>query len=274
MNTRAWPILFVLAAAGCKTTEPMTEERFCQEYAEIECKKIADFCAFNPATCEPIRVQVCRAQAMSFKMSGHQFNPGNTDACLKKLEAAFATLPIRAPMLKEIDDTCSRVFAGVGKVTDACLEDYDCANGLICDKGRCGTLRTVPSLSGCANIGERCPAAEFCTNDNTSMLYMCMPRLPEGAQCSPSHPCAEGLRCRTTCVRKLPITGACTGDDDCESGYCNEFVTDPTNRTCGVGLSFATDSPSCRAFMSVDGGAPVRGSNEVADAGADAGTTD
>jgi hypothetical protein len=249
----------------------MTEEGFCQEYAKIECNKIAAFCSFNPTTCEPIRVQACRTAAMSFKMSGHQFNPSNTDACLKKLDAAFATLPIRAPILKELDDTCSRVFAGVGKMTDACLADYDCASGLICDKGRCGTLRVVPSLSGCANIGERCPTAEFCTNENPSMLFMCMARLPEGSPCSLSRPCGDGLRCRTTCVRKLPIMGACTEDEDCESGYCNEFVS---NRSCGVGLSFAPESPSCLAYMSADGGTPVRGSNEVPDAGVDTGSTD
>jgi hypothetical protein len=102
------------------------------------------------------------------------------------------------------------------------------------------------------------------------MLYMCMPRLPEGSPCSLSRPCASNLRCRGTCVQRLPIMGACADDDDCQSGYCNEFVT---TRTCGVGLSFAPESPSCRAYMSPDAGTPARGSNEVADGGADA-TTD
>src|SRR5688572_16049915 len=244
----------------------MTEERFCQEYARIECSKIADFCTFNAATCEPIRNEACRMAAGRLKGGGHQFNPDNTDECLKKLEEAFKVLPIRADKLREIDDTCARVFAGVGKVSDACQVDYDCAGGLICDKGHCGTAKVVPSRSGCANIGERCPTEEYCTNENPNMLYMCLPRLNEGAPCSISRPCATGLRCREICVKKLPIAGDCTQDEDCESGYCTEFVPNPT---CGVGLSFATGSPSCLAFMSVDGGTPVRGPNEVPDAGTD-----
>jgi hypothetical protein len=262
VNTRAWPILCVLAAAGCKTTEPMTEEKFCQEYARIECGKIADLCTFNPASCEPIRVEACRMAAARLKGGGHQFNPDNTDECLNTLEGAFKNLPIKADKLQEIDDACARVFAGVAKVTDPCTIDYDCAKGLICDKGHCGTLKVVPSRGGCANIGERCQPEEYCTNENPNMLYMCMPRLVEGSACSPSRPCTTGLRCRDTCVRKLPIAGACTDNEDCETGYCTEFVPNPT---CGIGLNFATGSPSCLAFM----GVPVRGPNEVADAGTD-----
>ena len=115
-------------------------------------------------------------------------------------------------------------------------------------------------------IGERCPADEFCTNDNPNMLFMCMRRLPEGAPCSPSRPCGAGLRCRDTCVRTLPLGSACTEDGDCLEGYCNEYAV---SRTCGVGLSFAAESLSCKAYMSADGGTPARGPNEVADAGTD-----
>jgi hypothetical protein len=125
----------------------------------------------------------------------------------------------------------------------------------------------VSSLSGCANIGERCPAAEFCTNDTPTQIFMCLPRIAQGAPCSLSHPCAEGLRCRDVCVPKLDTQGECAVDEDCQSGYCNRYVT---KRTCGLGLTFSPESPSCVAYMSVpDGGTPMRGTNEVVDAGMD-----
>jgi hypothetical protein len=257
----------LLALAGCnKGDGSMTEEQFCQQYASIECSKVSAFCSFNPMSCEPVRVNACREFASRVKGVGHQFNPGNTDRCLKKLEEAYRSLPIGAVMLKAVDETCARVFEGTAKVTEACAADYDCAGGLICDKNHCGVEKVVASRSGCANIGERCPAGEFCTND--SGLFLCVKRLDLGATCSLSRPCAESLRCRTSCVPRLDTQGACSEDDDCLSGYCNRYVT---NRTCGLGLTFSPESPSCIAYMGApDGGTPMRGNNEVGDGGAEA----
>jgi hypothetical protein len=250
----------------------MTEVQFCDEYARIECSKVAAFCSFNAANCEPARVNACREFAGRVKGVGHQFNPGNTDRCLKKLEEAYRTLPIPAAMLKAVDSNCARVFEGTAKATEACTADYDCAGGLICDKGHCGTEKIVASGGGCANIGERCPSGEFCTT--TGGIPLCAKRLGQGATCSLSMPCAESLRCRNSCVPRLDTMGDCTDDDDCLSGYCNRYVV---KRTCGLGLSFSPESPSCNAYMGVpDGGLPGRGTNEVTDAGtsADGGAPD
>jgi hypothetical protein len=255
-----------LSVAGCNHLgSTMTEEQFCQEYAKIECSKVSAFCSFNPATCEPVRVAACRESAGRVKGVGHQFNPGNTDRCLKKLEEAYRVLPIGATMLKGVDDACARVFEGTAKPAEMCTLDYDCANGLICDKGRCGTEKLVASLGGCANIGERCPKGEYCTN--ATGIFLCAKRLAEGAPCALSTPCAEDLRCRNTCVRRLEIQGSCLLDEDCLSGYCNLYVS---NRTCGLGLTFSPESPSCIAYMSSpDGGVPGRGTNEVTDGSVD-----
>jgi hypothetical protein len=268
VKKRAWFALCALVGAGCiRSDAAMTEERFCQEYARIECGKVSSFCSFNPATCQSIREATCRESAGRLKGGGHQFNPGNTDPCLKKLEEAYKVPFISAALLKGVDDTCIRVFEGTAKANEPCAADYDCAGGLICDKGHCGTLKVVASLSGCANIGERCQPGEFCTNDTPGMLFMCVRRLGQGAPCSLSRPCADGLRCQDTCVPKLDTQGTCTTDEDCQSGYCNRYVD---KRTCGLGLTFSPESPSCVAYMSVpDGGTPMRGTNEVSDAGTD-----
>jgi hypothetical protein len=266
VKTRALLVLCLLGTSCFKGESAMTEDSFCEEYARIECSKVATFCSFPPADCQPIRKEACRVSATSHKTGGRQFNPGNTDACLKKLEDAYKTLPISAAMLKTVDDTCDRVFGGAAKATDPCTADFDCSGTLVCDKGHCGALKLVPSLSGCANIGERCQPDEFCSNDNPNQLFFCVKRVQQGVACSLSRPCAAGLRCQDVCIPKVE-NGACAIDDDCQSGYCNRYITP---RTCGVGLTFSPGAPSCMAYMTVpDGGTPMRGTNEVADGGTD-----
>src|SRR5438093_4663540 len=152
VSTRVWSTLVCagvgasLAMAGCnRGPAAMTEEQFCAEYARIECSKVAAFCSFNPASCEPVRTSACRASAGRVKGAGHEFNPDNSDRCLKKLEEAYKALPISAAMLKAVDDACTRVIEGTAKSNDACVQDYDCAGGLICDKGHCGVEKIVAS---------------------------------------------------------------------------------------------------------------------------------
>ena len=119
VSTRVWSTLVCagvgasLAMAGCnRGPAAMTEEQFCAEYARIECSKVAAFCSFNPASCEPVRTSACRASAGRVKGAGHEFNPDNSDRCLKKLEEAYKALPISAAMLKAVDDACTRVIEG------------------------------------------------------------------------------------------------------------------------------------------------------------------
>jgi hypothetical protein len=271
MTTRVcWTLVCAVSVAGTaciKQQESRTEEQFCQEYAHIECGKVAALCSFTAANCEPARVAACRTFAAQLKGAGHEFNAAHTDACLKKLGDAYMTLPNSATMLKAIDDTCARVFEGTAKVTEGCMADYDCAGGLICDKGHCGVEKIVSSGGLCANPGERCPKGEFCTS--ATGVFICTKRAPLGMSCSLSVPCEESLRCRTTCVPKLDTQGACDQDDDCISGYCNRYVS---TRTCGLGLTFSPESASCTAYMgNPDGGLPGRGTNEVADAAPDVG---
>jgi hypothetical protein len=256
---------------GCvRDNAAMTEEQFCQDYARAECSQVASFCSASAEACEPVRVAACREAAGRLKGVGHEFNPGNTDRCLKKVKEAYATLPIYPATLKAVDDTCARVFAGTARAVEPCVVDYDCVEGLICDKGRCGTEKIVAANAGCANIGERCPHGEYCSNEATG-FFMCTQRLTEGMACAATRPCAEELRCRSTCVSRLPAGQPCAIDDDCLTGYCTRYVPNPT---CGGGLTFSPGAPSCTAYTTFDdGGVAGRGPNGSMDA-ADASTTD
>jgi hypothetical protein len=259
----------VLATACMKQAPARTEEQFCQEYARIECSKIAPFCSFSPANCEPARVNACRVNAGQLKGVGHAYNAANTDACLKKLTDAYMTTLITPAMLKGVSDTCARVFEGTAKVTETCVADYDCVGGLICDKGHCGVEKIVASGGLCANPGERCPKGEFCTN--ATGIFVCSKRALLGATCALSVPCEETLRClNSVCVARLDTQGVCNSDDECATGYCNLYISP---RTCGVGLTFSVGSPSCTAYMgNPDGGIPGRGTNDLVDAGPDLGS--
>jgi hypothetical protein len=275
MTTRAsWTSVcaFLAFCTACSSgAGPRTEEQFCQQYANIECSKIAPFCSFSPANCEPARVNACRVMASQLKGVGHQYNPANTDACLNKLSEAYSTNLITPVMLKAVSDTCARVFEGTAKMTEACMLDYDCVSGFICDKGHCGVQKTVASGGLCANPGEQCPKGEYCSS--ATGVFVCTKRAALGTACSPSVPCDESLRCvSSVCVARLDTQGMCTQDDDCMSDYCNLYGS---TRTCGPGLAFAFESASCKAYMGTpDGGLPGRGNNDVVDAGPDGAAVD
>jgi hypothetical protein len=259
-------VLAVLALGCNRGDSGLTEEQFCEEWGRIECDKVAAFCSFSAANCVPSRAAACRDFGARIKGGQRQYNAANTEACLKKVEEAYKTLPISAATLKGVDDTCARVFAGTVKSNEPCVAEYDCAGTLVCDKGFCGVEKVVASRAGCANVGERCPRGEYCSNASTTGLFLCIPRTPLDSPCTLSTPCLEDLRCRNTCVRRLGIQEPCLEDDDCQSGYCTRYVT---NRTCGVGVTFSPESPSCLAFVgAADGGSPSRGGT-AADASAD-----
>jgi hypothetical protein len=238
--------VILLAAAGCSQTSSMTEDQFCQEYAKRECAKVATYCSFTPSVCEPVRVTACKTMSASQVTATRKFNAGNTKRCLDQVDAAYASLPVTADRLNALDAACARVFVGTAKANESCTVDFDCDGDQICDKGRCGTKKVVAAGGGCANVGETCPAGEYCTN--TSGLYTCTKRQASGATCSATQPCTETLRCNGTCSARAGNLTNCTSDDECMSGYCNPYPAPGTPKKCSVGLTFSDGSASCTAF--------------------------
>ncbi len=245
--------IVIVSLAGCQLTKSMTEAEFCQEYGKRECAKVADICAFPAASCEPVRQAACQQMAAASKTGTRTFNPDNADRCLKQVDATYVNFPVDAARLATLDRTCARVFSGTVKANEACTIDYDCQGDLICDKGRCGVARKVASGGGCANIGETCPAGEYC--NTAGGIPTCAKRQAAGATCSDTQPCVEDLRCTGTCGARLAIGMTCTADDECQSLYCNPYPAAGSPRKCGPGLSFSDGSPSCAAFMG--SGAPA-----------------
>jgi hypothetical protein len=234
-----------VAACSKKDDAPMTEDEFCQEYAQRECAAVAPLCEFAAASCEPTRVNDCKMRIAVWRTSTggtRPFRDGNAQACLDKVKTAYATLPITGETLHALQDTCARVFQGTAKALETCAADLDCDGSLICDKSRCAEKKVVAAGGLCGNPGEICSPGESCKAAPGGVLQ-CSKRRAAGEACSSADPCSEALRCTGTCADRV-TAGSCLQDEDCTSNFCSPF-----SKNCSVGLVFAGGSASCLAYM-------------------------
>jgi hypothetical protein len=246
------PILaFVVAAlvvTNCSRDDrPMTRAEFCQDYSERECSAVAPACLEPEDDCLAARQASCTDRAQIEESAQRPFDPANAGACLSRVSAVFAVLKqnlaIGAKDYRSVDTACARVFHGNAAANQACGVDADCSGTLICDKGRCGSLRQVDPGAGCANIGEYCPQGYYC--GGVSGLLMCTARPGLGAVCSTEVACLEDLRCYNgICADRLAIGLACQDDGDCASGFCEPFAS-----KCGTDVRFADGTPACQAYQ-------------------------
>lgn len=244
--------------AGCNLSDDGAgeEARFCNLLAERECDTIALSCSRERTDCINIRAMVCDARAMAERAAGRSFQSKNADACLDQTRASYAKPLIQAADFAQLAEKCGRVFEGSAGRNDPCTADADCRSPFICDKRRCGELKTVEANANCGNPGERCPAAQYCKQGDG--FFSCAPRMTmEGGTCSTNTECADILRCRgAICVAKLGLDMACAGDDDCLSGYCDPYPPAGRGRTCATGLNFARFSPSCDGYFGTSTAGP------------------
>lgn len=142
-----------------------------------------------------------------------------------------------------------------------CTEDAGCANNGIC--------RTIGNNAACVQSCEQgCPEGTTCTDGGCipdsgicdpcagtceGATPYCIPSESRCAECGPTAPCAEGLRCDQmtfTCTDALP-NGMCLVDSDCQggglcfNGTCVECFQDsdcPARNTCNT----SDNSYSCQ----------------------------
>ena len=223
----------------------MTEDEFCQAYAQRECAAVAPLCEFAAASCEPTRANDCKMRIAVWRTSTggtRPFRGANAEACLDKVKTTYATLPILGETLHALQDTCARVFQGTAKALEACATDLDCDGSLICDKKLCAEKKIVAAGALCANPGEICSTGESCKPAAGGVLQ-CSKRRAAGEACSTADPCSEALRCTGVCADRV-TAGGCLQDEDCTSNYCSPF-----SKNCSVGLVFAGGSASCLGYM-------------------------
>ncbi len=245
-----------LAACGGDSKEAFTGVRYCEQRAEAECEILARDCTLNAtavSTCQASRSQGCQQEAASVSpTSGRTFKPANAKLCIEETKKVFSAL-MSAAAWTSLRQVCARSFEGMVAINEACTGDLDCTNGLICDKGVCGTSKLVAAGGACSNPGEVCGVGQFCVRQPTT-FWACSARLAQGAACDASNRCLENLRCSAgTCQPALAASEACTADADCAS----PLICDPVQSKCSGSVNF---SFSCVGYGQV--GSPVdAGSN-------------
>jgi hypothetical protein len=264
----------VLLSAGCKEEEkPLSEQQFCVEYARRECAMVTTWCAFPSAdACHKVRASACEVRTAAWKSATRPYRAENTRACLDKVSAVYASQPISADNLKSVESICARVYGGNVAANAACTSDVECQKDLICDKGFCGPRKVVAAGAGCSNLGEVCPAGQWCKPaTGMSGFSFCQKRQDKGMTCSATDPCLETYRCSGTCIDRLPLSAACTGHDDCSPAAA---ICDPYAKVCVPALGFAIGSISCQAFMGTGGTPSDAGSTADTGSPGDTGSSD
>ena len=250
-----------LGFMACQSDEPENEQDFCTQYAERECAGPAATCVGDVAACKPMRQAVCNQFIATLSSPTRQFRPANGQACLDLVEATFKKALITSADFTTLRSTCARVIEGSTGANMACAADQDCASPLVCDKGFCGAVRQVPSGGPCANPGDTCVPDEICQAAAAGALLVCTPKRDRDATCSATQPCKPALRCQATCMDKLANGQPCTGDGDCQMGYCDLYPPAGVARSCLPGLSFSPFSPACIAYFGTSPGADAASGN-------------
>jgi hypothetical protein len=238
----------IVALAGCSSQPgPLTQTEYCNRYAQDVCAGVSPACLMTDASCTAGRLAQCATEAQSNATATRDFIPPNAEACLNKVNAVYGKLKqgavaLGAADIQAMNDACGNVYRGTALAYGSCKVDADCLDPLICDKGYCGTARTVAQGAGCANIGETCPPGSYCSS--TTGIWFCSSKVGLGGVCDASNPCLENLRCMgVACAVQLGIGEVCTVDQDCDSGFCEPYAG-----LCALDVRFANGSAACKAM--------------------------
>jgi hypothetical protein len=245
MNRR-FAFLSMVALAGCGNQPgPLTQTEYCTQYAQDVCAGVSPACLLRPADCTAGRLAECTAVARN--NAGRDFLPPNAEACLNKVNAAYGKLnqgavALGASDIQAMNQVCGNIYRGTVLANGPCTVDADCLDPLICDKGYCGTAKTVAQGAGCANIGEVCPQGFYC--GGVTGVLVCAVKMGLGGACDAANPCLETLRCVVgACAVQLGIGDDCAVDQDCDSGFCEPYAA-----KCALDVRFANGSAACIAM--------------------------
>jgi hypothetical protein len=244
--------LVLLATAGiaCGKGTSATEASFCAQKAEKECgtdsKGVAVSCGATLAACKAARAEACAAWIPTQESATRPFRPENIGNCLTKTADAYSSPTVVPSKRAAMDEACARVFSGRGTVLTACASSYDCAADLICDPTLNICAKKVTSnTTFCNDPGSVCPVGQYCAP--TGAVRSCVADKIAGQVCSPTEPCAAGLRCSGgVCTAKVGVNLACGSDDDCaaDAPYCDGY----NGCLCRPGFMPTIGAPECGAF--------------------------
>ena len=244
--------LFLMAssAAGflvfaCGDDDPSEKypsaDSFCAAKADAECKAVGAVCGVADATCKDRRVEACRTAAGAATGQGRVYRAANAEVCITATTAVYADRVIVDTKEDAFEDACARVFAGTKKLSEPCVNLYDCEGSLTCDtdKGFCAQKSPKKTDEGCNNPGDICNAGLYCQQRGGSKF--CAPKKNIAQPCDTGNPCLESLRCINTCLAKVATGEPCDTSDQCTTGFCN------AEKKCGA-RQYPSETGSCKDF--------------------------
>lgn len=242
-------VALVSLACGSSDSGPKYPDvaSFCNQWATEECQ-VASRCAAPSATCQSERQADCQSFAAAATTGSRTYTPGSAETCINKIHDIYSGAAtgsaITPTQISDMNDVCSRAFSGTVGSLKACGDSYDCANGLICDKGLCASSVTKNQGDLCGNPGEVCAAGSYCAANNS--VSQCAAKGAQGAACSATLPCVESLRCDNTCGPLFGAGTSCATSADCASDapYCDPNI----GNKCDLGETFAAGAAACKAF--------------------------
>ncbi len=154
--------------------------------------------------------QLCTAK----KQAGAACTPDSWEECAADLDC-IESVCTGQPEAADLDETCSFVdeilckgglfcdvasFTGAGTCElrrpagGACLLDFACDNGLMCDGADLSATPPVPGT--------------------------CRPPRGLGETCTSHSECISDAWCNVTCVARRPVGQSCVESEECMNGYC------------------------------------------------------
>jgi hypothetical protein len=241
----------VLAAACSSSTGPKYPDllSFCGGRAAAECSPAVVLACAAPSssTCTSARQTVCTSSVPA----NSTYNAAAAEACVSEVSSAYSDAAVSLAESTAINAACVPVFDGPGAKDAACQGDSDCklSAGLHCvlraasNQGTCQVPTMVSGGGSCAAADAQCSTGFHC-----GPTANCDADGAMQAPCDPADPCGPGLMCSTgaICVAKNADGTACTSNDDCLNGICNE-ATGAASGLCVSQITLSPDEPFCVA---------------------------
>ncbi|HVY31812.1 MAG TPA: hypothetical protein VHB79_34995 [Polyangiaceae bacterium] len=260
--TKSLISLLLLAAAlplGCsgekEDPDPLeTRTGFCQQWAEAACNQnVVDACNANSVDdCKASQAAYCLVTVpKNYRSSKYAHD------CIAKVGDAYADGDLTAAELQVVTrlaDPCDKLSTGTSDDGDSCDENDDCAtvDGSLCIKklgaaeGICGVPEEVGAGEACDGDNQVCDSDHYCNGENC-VAY----KKTDTGTCDADYVCKPEDRCLIatdatsgTCQARMPLSQACTSDDDCQSRYC-AIAQGDTEGKCASKLRLGINEPLC-----------------------------
>jgi hypothetical protein len=246
------------AGACVETPQTYNAISFCTDKAQAMCQ-VASTCSFDPNVCQTYQYKQCTTDGVNATHAYRRlYNADNARFCISAVQAAYrnGVTNISAAQLASINDTCERVYQGMGVVGDSCENDYDCGSGLICASKTpdgtpmvCEPAQPVEQGQACDRLGAQCASDTYCAQQSSG-TWACSPCPGEGQQCAAGQYCMSTQHCvqGTTCEPRGGQGDPCVNNNDCGSGspYCDHY-----SNTCAPGLTFQSGNVDCRGVADI-----------------------